>query len=203
MENEYFLFNPGTNTCKAPPVTNFEHLLGFVSKLEQYLTVHNQEDILNVNNLLEQTLNLQVSNIIQRVIAQILGAYGTGFITINGTEDGNLCVAVKEQLVAPAMMKSVAISENTAASNEIIGAVAGKKICITNLVFTVAGEINITLQSAANALTGAMDFGAANEPRGFVSNHGNFPLKTVEGEAFNILMSAAVQLSGYCTYFLE
>jgi len=203
MENDLFKFNPGTGTCKTPIPTKFEHLLGFAAKLEQFLTIHNQEDIVNINKFLEQTLNLQVSNIIQRVIAQIIGQTPTGFITIQGTDDGALHVAVQEDPASSKVLKQAAINKNTAASNEIIAAVAGKQLCIVNLAFTVGGEINITLQSGANALSGAMDFGGTNEPRGFVSNHGDFPLKTNSGEAFNILMSLAVQVSGYVVYYEE
>lgn len=94
MEKEYFVFDPGTNTGQAPMATTFEHLLGFAAKLEQYLTIHNQEDIVNINKLLETTLNLQISNIIQRVIAQVIGEHGEGFVTIKGTEDGALHVYV-------------------------------------------------------------------------------------------------------------
>ncbi|GAJ07409.1 unnamed protein product, partial [marine sediment metagenome] len=90
MENEYFKFNPGTFTCRTPMPTSFEHLLGFVDKIEQYLTIHNQEEIVNINKLLETTLNLQISNIISRVISQVIGEYKDGFVTIKGSEDGAL-----------------------------------------------------------------------------------------------------------------
>jgi len=203
MTDKYLKYEPGTRTHKTPMPTSFGHLLKFITKEENFLGLHSQEDITNINNQLNQTLNLMVSNIIQRVIAQIIGQTPTGFVTIKGTQDGALQVSVQEDPVSSKVLKQVAINENTAASNEIIAAIAGKQLCIVNLVFTVGGEINITLQSATNALSGAMDFGGTNEPRGFVSNHGDFPLKTVSGEAFNILMSAAVQVSGYVVYYEE
>jgi len=203
MTIEHYKFKPGTNTSKAPIPTNFGHALKFITKEENFLGLHSQEDITNINNQLNQTLNLMVSNIIQRVIAQVIGQTPTGFVTIKGTVDGALHVSVQEDPVSSKVLKQAVINENTAASNEIIAAVTGKKICIVNLVFTVGGEIDITLQSAGNALSGAMDFGGTSEPRGFVSNHGDFPLKTVAGEAFNILMSTAVQLSGYVVYYEE
>lgn len=203
MENEYFKFNPGTNTGRFPKPTRFDHLLGFSAKLEQYLTIHNQEEIINVNKLLESTLNLQISNIIQRVIAQVIGETPTGFITIKGTDDGALHVSVQDNPASKKTIKSAAITENTAANNEIIAAVAGKQICIVNLAFTVAAEADIYLNSAANHMSGSMDFGAANEPRGFVANHGDFPLKTVAGEAFNIESDTVAQISGYVIYYEE
>ena len=96
-----------------------------------------------------------------------------------------------------------AITFATAATHEIIAAVAGKKIKIANLMLTVSGETNLTLKSNTTAISGPLDFGGTDEPRGMVQNFGNFPLETVAGEAFNITSSGAVQLSGYATYFTE
>lgn len=225
METEYFSFNPGTVTCHAPLATTFEHVLKFVTKAEQFLTIHSQEDITNVNSLLEQTLNLQVSNIIQRVIAQVIGEYRDGFVTIKGTEGGQLHVYLagsdetlpihvnieagtnligKVQIEGTSQtVKQAKIYENTAASNVIVAAVTGKKICVVNIAFTVDAEANITLQSDGDGISGAMDFGGTNEPRGMVAHHGNFPLKTASGEAFKILSNTTARISGYCTYYEE
>jgi len=203
MENEYFVFNPGTNTARTPLPVNFKHLLGFSAKIEQYLTIHNQEDITNVNQLLSQTLSLQVSNIIQRVIAQVIGEHGEGFITIKGTDEGALHVSVRDMPSTAKTIKRAAISESTIANNQIIAAVAGKQLCLVNLMFTVAGEANIYLNSNANHMSGPLDFGAASEPRGFVSNNGEAPLKTLSGEGFFIESSSVQQISGYVTYYEE
>lgn len=203
MENEYFKFNPGTHTSKAPIPTNFGHLLKFLTKAENFLGLHSQEDITNINNQLDQTLNLMISNIIQRVIAQVIGQTANGFITIKGTNDGALHVSVRDNPASQQTLKQAVISESTAANNEIIAAVAGKQICIVNIAFTVAAEANIYLNSDANHMSGAMDFGAASEPRGFVANHGDYPLKTVSGEAFKIESNTVAQISGYCTYYEE
>jgi len=94
MDREHFIFNPGTNTCQAPLPTKFEHVLKFVTKAESFKTLHSHEDITNVNQILEETLNLQISNIIQRVVAQIIGESTRGFTTIKGTDDGALHVHV-------------------------------------------------------------------------------------------------------------
>ncbi|GAI98848.1 unnamed protein product, partial [marine sediment metagenome] len=88
MENEYYSYNPGTFTCRAPLPERFEHFLKFITKDENFLGLHSQEDITNINQQLDQTLNLMVSNIIQRVIAQIIGKTDKGFETIKGTDDG-------------------------------------------------------------------------------------------------------------------
>jgi len=225
MENEYFKFNPGTHTCRSPIPERFEHLLGWVDKLEQYLTIHSQEDIVNINKLLETTLNLQISNIIQRVIAQVIGEFGDGFVTIKGTEDGALHTYLTgsdpatplqvELLTGSAFIGDVKIqgstreikrkdiSQHTIANVEVIELVEGKKLCLVNIVFTVDAEADIYLNSDDHHMSGAMDFGAANEPRGFVSNHGMFPLKTVAGEAFKIESDTVAWIKGFVVYYEE
>lgn len=225
MENDLFIFDPGTNTCHAPLPTRFEHILGFAAKVEQYLTIHNQEEIINVNQLLSQTLNLQVSNIIQRVIAQIIGEHGEGFVTIKGTDDGALHVYLtgsdaaapihvtieagtnligKVQIAGSSQTPLKAeIDFNTAATHDIIAAVADKKHKITTIVFTVGGETNITLKDEDGNFTGAMDFGGTNEPRGFISNHGQITMNCGTNKKFQIINSGAVQVSGYVLYYDE
>lgn len=84
-----------------------------------------------------------------------------------------------------------------------IGGTAAVKINVTSLVFTVGGATNITLLSAANDISGPMDFGGTNEPRGMVANHGEMALQCGTNEAFVINSSAAVQVSGYVIYFKE
>jgi len=225
MGDQYFKYNPGTKTCRSPRPTNFEHLLGWVEKIERFLTIHNQEEIVNINQLLESTLNLQISNIIQRVIAQVIGEFGDGFVTIKGTQDGALHVYLAgsdpanpidvtilagTELIGKVQIegtshevKRAVINENTIANNEIIALVAGKKICIVNLAFTVDAEADIYLNSDANHMSGPMDFGGTNEPKGFVSNHGNFPLKTLAGEGFFIESDTTAWIQGYVIYYEE
>ncbi|MBA7704691.1 hypothetical protein ES703_113509 [subsurface metagenome] len=98
-------------------------------------------------------------------------------------------------------VKRAVINENTIANNEVVALVAAHKICIVNLAFTVDAEANISLNTNDVPITGLMDFGAANEPRGFVSNHGNFPLKTLLGEAFKIQSSTTARIAGYVIYY--
>lgn len=203
MDNVYFKFNPGTHTVRFPKPTRFDHLLGFASKIEQYLTIHNQEDIVNINQLLEQTLNLQVSNIISRVIAQIIGETGTGFITIKGTDDGALHVSVQEDPLSLKAPLYKTISFTGTGTHDIIAAVADKKHKITAIVFTVAGETNIRFEDDDNYLSGFMDFGGTDEPRGFVSNHGQITLNCATNKKFMINSSIDVQVSGYVLYYDE
>ncbi len=96
-----------------------------------------------------------------------------------------------------------AISIATAATHVIIPAVGAKRICITSLMFTVGGEVNITLYNGDTALSGAMDFGGTSEPRGMVSNFDNRPMELSDSLAFKIVLSAAVQVSGFVCYHLE
>jgi len=91
----------------------------------------------------------------------------------------------------------------TAATHEIIAAVAGFKINITAIAFTVAGETNLTLKSGANAVSGAMDFGGTNEPRGLTHGMADYGVRLTVSEAFNITNSAAIQVSGYVSYYLS
>jgi hypothetical protein len=95
------------------------------------------------------------------------------------------------------------IDFNTGALNVIVAAVPGKKICMTNYAFTVAGEVNLTWKSAGDAISGAMDFGAEDEPRGATHHLGGDSVDTVGGEALNLLSVGDVQVSGFITYVLE
>ncbi|GAJ10085.1 unnamed protein product, partial [marine sediment metagenome] len=70
MESQFYIFDPGTNTSRCPMPTRFDHALKFITKDENFLGLHSQEDITNINQQLDQTTNLMISNIIQRVIAQ-------------------------------------------------------------------------------------------------------------------------------------
>lgn len=101
-----------------------------------------------------------------------------------------------------ATIRKAKIDFSGAETKEIIAAVPGAKISITNIAFTVGGETNLTLKSGTTAISGPMDFGDTNEPRGLTHGLGVVPLQTTAGEAFNITSSLAVQVSGYVTYYL-
>lgn len=201
MQNEYFSFNPGTVTCRSPIPSKFEHFLKFITKEENFLGLHSQEDITNINNQLDQTLNLMVSNIIQRVIAQVIGQTPTGFITIQATGEGSLYVSVREDPDSRKVPLHAKIDIATTATHDIIAGVPGKSHRITAIMFTVGGEVNITLRDETGPFTGAMNFGAATEPNGMTHNHELIPLVCTVGEAFQITLSTDIQVSGYCTYY--
>lgn len=99
--------------------------------------------------------------------------------------------------------KSAAINISTLGDNTIIAAVGGKRLLITSIILTVAGEVNITLYGGNAALSGPMDFGGTSEPRGMVSNFGHADLDVGLGKAFIINLSGAVQVSGIVCYRVE
>ena len=203
MVDLLYKFDPRTGTTRAPMPTDFRHLLGWADKLERFLTIHNQEQLVNVNQQLDNTLNLQVSNIISRVIAQLIGLTDLGWRTIKATPEGALKVALDGLLSDTKNLDSAVISENTAATHELVAATAGQKIHVVNLFFTVEGEQDLTFLSAADPLTGVMPFGAVGEPKGAMIPLGIGPLVCESGEAFNMTLSQAILVSGFCTFYKQ
>jgi len=237
-------FDPATGTSRRPTPEEFAHLRSWVEPVVKNIELTEMADITNINQQLEQIGKLYIDNVISRVIAQLIGKYGDGFVTLEATSDGKLKVetslgagttvgleagteevgsvgllagteeigklAAGAELIGKVEVKGTsrtvlqaAISFAGATDNQIIALVTGKKIKIVNLFLTVAGDVNLTLCSNANALSGVMDFGGTDEPRGMVVPLGIFPLETVSGEAFKIRASTDVQVSGYCNYFTE
>jgi len=193
-------YNPATETSRRPTPEKFEHLRKWIDVDQKYIDITNITNLKNINLQLEQTSILYASNVISRVIAQLLGSTTEGFVTLEATDDGRLKVDLDTG--KPTTLKAK-IDFASAATHEIIAAVAGKKIKIVNLMLTVAGETNLTLKSDTTAISGAMDFGGTDEPRGMVHHFGDHPLEMTAGEAFQITNSAAEQVSGYVTYFTE
>jgi len=193
-------FNPATETSRRPTPEKFEHLRKWIDVEEKFIDITNITQLQDINIQLEQSSKMFVSNVISRVIAQLIGKYGDGFVTLEATADGYLKV---EDMSHARTVKSAVIDFATATTHVIVAAVAAKKIRVTNLMFTVAGELNITLLRGSTALSGAMDFGADGEPRGMVQHFGCCPMETAVNEAFRITLSEAIQVSGYVTYFEE
>jgi len=193
-------FDPATETSRRPTPEKFEHLRKWIDVEEKFIDITNITELKNINVQLEQSSKLYVSNVISRVIAQLLGAYGDGFVTLEATANGELKVSVVD--TSPTILKAI-IDFNTAATHEIIAAVSGEVIKIKNIMLTVAGDTNLTFKSAANAISGALDFGGTDEPRGMVHNFADAPLAMTVSEAFQITSSGAVQVSGYVTYYTE
>lgn len=116
-------------------------------------------------------------------------------------DDGRLIVVAVSGVAAltgVSAVKRAVINESTAASNEIVAAVAGKRIIVLNYVLMAGGTVDVTWQSAATALSGAMPL-VANA--GIATTDAeNGLLETAVGEALNLLSSAAIQVSGHLTY---
>lgn len=193
-------FDPATETSRRPTPEKFGHLREWVEPVKRDIKITNITQMTNINEQLEQNAELYVSNIISRVIAQLIGKYGDGFVTLEATADGELKVFTDDKSKT---VLQADISFAAAANNCIVSPVTGKKIKLCNIMLTVAGEVNLTLRSGTTALSGALDLGGTDEPRGMVHNFGDFPLETASGEGFCILSSTAVQVSGYVTYFTE
>ena len=220
MERNYL---PGTETTRRRPTpTTFLHRRKWVQPVEQSIELRSVTEITNITQQLEQSAVLYLNNIVSRVIAQLTAKYGDGFVTLEGTGDGYLKTVLEAgvaeigklaagtaiigavQIVGSSRtVLNKVISFSGAATHELIALVTGEKIFITNLMFTVAGETNLTLKSATTGISGAMDFGGSDEPRGMVQHFGDHPLETAAGAAFQCTSSAAVQVSGYCTYYTE
>lgn len=96
---------------------------------------------------------------------------------------------------------TVAISESTAADNEIVAAVAGKKIIVTSYVLVAGAAVAVTWKSGTTALSGAMSL-AANGGISVDSGHAEGVLKTATGEALNLALAGAVAVAGHLTYYL-
>ena len=237
-----------TTRCSRRPIPpKYVHLRKFTELVKQFLKITNITELTDINELLNQTANLYVSNEISRVIAQVIGLTDKGFETIKGTEDGELHVyaaaigAIADAIVAAGATGSLSaklgrvtqgledlktmivlatgstvqiegtsqtplkedINIATATTHDIIAAVSDVKHKITTIVFTVGGDVNVTLRDDDGVFTGAMDFGGTNEPRGFVSNHGQIPMCCGTNKKFQITLSAAVQVSGYVLYYDE
>lgn len=236
---------PGTETTRRRPTPDtYAHLRTWIDVDTHFIDITNITDLKNIDVQLEQSAKLYVSNVISRVIAQLIGATADGFVTLEATDDGELKVQVASgtseigslaagsnvignvgleagteeigKLAAGSALigkfqiegssqtvLNAVINFATAATHSIIAAVSGKKIKITNIMLTVAGETNLTLKSSTTAISGALDFGGTDEPRGMAHHLGDHPLETLTGNAFQITSSGAVQVSGYVTYYAE
>jgi|GEM_PF-6542649 len=101
----------------------------------------------------------------------------------------------------PAIYKAISIA--SAATHKIIPGASRKRIRITSLFFTVAGEVDVTLYDGGFPISGPMDFGGTSEPRGIVIPFPYSPLELGEGNAFGIGISAVVQVSGTVCYYYQ
>jgi hypothetical protein len=193
-------YNPATETSRRPTPEKFDHLRRWVEPVKRDIRITNITEMTNINEQLEQNAELYVSNIISRVIAQLIGKYGDGFVTLEATADGHLMVQSEREAK---IITSAKIDFSGSGDNTIVTGQAGKQVKLASLVLTVGGETNLTLKAGATAITGPMDFGGTDEPRGIVDTHGYCALELAVGQSFVINSSAAVQVSGYVTGYID
>lgn len=96
-----------------------------------------------------------------------------------------------------------AINIALSGGHTIVSGVSGKRIRIVSLFFTVSDEVDVTLYDGGSPFSGPMDFGGTSEPRGIVIPFPYSPLELGEGNAFEINLSAAVQVSGTVCYYYQ
>ena len=102
------------------------------------------------------------------------------------------------------------IDISTSGDNVLVAAVAGFRIVLTSFEFVVGGAVNITWTSGTAssgsdlALSGPIPFGGTSSPPGDSKSENNRGwYSTNLGEALNMNLSAAVQVSGGLTYALR
>lgn len=94
--------------------------------------------------------------------------------------------------------KYAIISDAASGSNEVVAAVTGKKIRVLAYTLITDDAVTATWRSAANAISGAMEFAANGGASPAFCPVGHF--ETVAGEALNINLSGAVGVRGHLTY---
>lgn len=105
-------------------------------------------------------------------------------------------------LLAPDTPLYAVISGATSGDNSVIAAVAGKKIRVLSFFLVSVTAVAVRFESAAGgtALTGVMSMGATGVLSVPFSPAGHF--ETVAGEALNMELGGAVQVSGAIVYQL-
>lgn len=92
------------------------------------------------------------------------------------------------------------ISAAASGANEIVGAVAGKRIVVLSYTLIPAGDVTATWKSDSTAISGAMSRTTASV---LTASHSAGVLQTAVGEALVLTLGGAVQTSGHVTYILQ
>jgi len=93
--------------------------------------------------------------------------------------------------------RSVVVNKSASGANELVAAVTGAIIRVTQVALVAAEAVTVTFKSATTAITGPMAWGA-NVPfidRSAQQNRGLFA--TAPGEALNMDLGAAKAVGGY------
>lgn len=216
-------FRVATGSSRRPTPLTYEHLRMWLDKDERFLELHSYTDITDINLQLDKTSKLMVSNIIHRVIAQIIGQRDPGFVTIKGTADGSIHVNLAESAATVNVIAALLSGSNTIGNVKIAGVSYTEKTAkiditgasthdittvapslsykISSIMFCVAGDVTVTLRDETAVLSGPMNFGGSGEPMGLAHNFGQTPLKCDSGKKFQITLDASIQVSGIITYY--
>lgn len=103
-------------------------------------------------------------------------------------------------------MKHAIISESASGDNEVVAAVANKRIRVCGYVLSFSGTVNAKFRSASTDLSGLI-YGAAAAvavaPVG-PQQPGGVPgwFETAVGEALNLNLSGATAVGGHVSYLL-
>jgi len=98
------------------------------------------------------------------------------------------------------VIKRAVIDAASSGNNEVVAAVASKKIRVHNVVLLSAGTVTVRFESAADgtALTGQMQLTAQTGFAPGFDPTGHF--ETVAGQALNLELSGAISVDGWITY---
>lgn len=103
-------------------------------------------------------------------------------------------------------VKHAAIDAASSGDNELVAAVTGKHITVVNYLMVPTGDVVATFKSGASTdITGAMTLAAGGDDATVIvpgtCMGGLF--KTAKGEALNLNLDGAVQVSGHLSYIEE
>lgn len=98
-------------------------------------------------------------------------------------------------------LKQAVISFASASDNEIVAAVAGKRILVHRLFLVCSGTTNLTFKRGSTALSGAIPMAANGGITFDITGEPWF--ETAVAEAFNIGSSGSGQVSGTIYYRTE
>lgn len=97
-----------------------------------------------------------------------------------------------------ALILRAKIDKATGAQHEIVAARDGNKIVVLSYLLVAAGAVTAQWESGSTDLTGAMTL-ATGVPNALTNEeYGMF--NTENGEALNLTLGGAVQVSGFVTY---
>lgn len=105
-------------------------------------------------------------------------------------------------------MASAVVSVASSGNNEIVAAVSGRRIRVLGYVIVSSGAVNAKWRSASTDLSGAMSMvdGEAIQAPPVPATIGYIPdgwFMTAPGEALNLNLDGAVQVSGHIIYDLN